>query len=670
MVARKGRFFFGRGDRPVRFWGVNGPAATTPGELRREARTLAKYGVNLVRFHLEVFDARGEPDAKKIARAHEVVAAMKEEGIYTHLSIFFPLDWRPPADLAWLPGYDGSTSAHAAIFFSRPLTERYQSWWRRLLESRPPGGGARLRDDPAVFGAELVNEDSLLFWTFDPGRLPGPQLAALEAEFAAWLLARFGSLAQARARWGAVASPRDRLPEGRLGLRPLATMLAENTERDRDTLRFLADLQQRFYAEQVAFLRGLGFRGVVTASNWMTADARRLGPLEQRSYLPGDFIDRHAYFSCGLRGPDADWSLRVGQLYTDRSALKFERALAAEPHSVTTPLMDLGVDDKPTMLSEVSWNRPNRHRSEAPLLLASYGALLDRDAIVHFSDDGVDWKVKPRHFMQPWTLASPALMAQFPAAALLYRTGLVAESEVVAEVTLVEDELFKSGGTPLPLEAPFDESARKEVGPHDDRPLVASDLRIDPLVHYVGRTVVRFGAQPRPPALAPLAGHIRRRAGAVHSSTGELRLDYRHGVLRITAPRAQGALGNLAAAGPITLPDVTVACPLDVAHVIVVSLDGAPIATARRMLLQVMTEERPRGFRSEAAGVDGRRIMELGTEPWLFRAPAGTVRFKRADAASLEVEALDQLGMPKRRLGSGEAIVLDPETIYYLVTAR
>ena len=47
--------------------------------------------------------------------------------------------------------------------------------------------------------------------------------------------------------------------------------------------------------------------------------------------------------------------------------------------------MDPSYDNKPSMNSETTWNRPNRYRSEAPLYYAAYGALQDSDAIVHFA---------------------------------------------------------------------------------------------------------------------------------------------------------------------------------------------------------------------------------------------------------------------------------------------
>lgn len=179
--------------------------------------------------------------------------------------------------------------------------------------------------------------------------------------------------------------------------------------------------------------RSSGFRGVITASNWTTADARVLGPLEKLSYLEGDFIDRHGYFAGAVKGENSEWSLRVGHTYADRSALRLEGDKPGAPKSFNHPVMDPEYNGRASMISETTWNRPNRHRGEAPLFYASYGALQDTDAIVHFALDGADWSVKPNHFMQPWTLMAPTQLGQFPATALLYRRGLVRTGDVLAD---------------------------------------------------------------------------------------------------------------------------------------------------------------------------------------------------------------------------------------------
>src|SRR5436309_3465228 len=63
---------------PVRFWAVNGPASRSYDDLRREARMLAKHGVNLVRVHHGYFDDKtGALTPEDIAHARDVVEAMK-----------------------------------------------------------------------------------------------------------------------------------------------------------------------------------------------------------------------------------------------------------------------------------------------------------------------------------------------------------------------------------------------------------------------------------------------------------------------------------------------------------------------------------------------------------------------------------------------------------------
>jgi hypothetical protein len=74
-----------------------------------------------------------------------------------------------------------------------------------------------------------------------------------------------------------------------------------------------------------------------------------------------------------------------GHTYSDRSGLRFDAEQPGKPKQFVHPGMDPHYDDKPSMLSESTWNRPNRFRSEAPLYFAVYGALQHSDAIVHFA---------------------------------------------------------------------------------------------------------------------------------------------------------------------------------------------------------------------------------------------------------------------------------------------
>lgn len=666
--VKEGRFVFTETGEPVNFWGVNGP----PGGLdragvRQTARMLAKRGVNLVRVHGPMFDKNGEPDAAKVRRAILIAEEMKAEGIYTLFSIYFPLWFRPSADLAWLPGYDGSKHPFAALMFNPQFQEKYRLWWQALLQTPSETTGRRLVDEPAVMGLEIQNEDSFFFWTFAANNLPDPQLRILEKQFGDWLIQHYGSLDAALAAWGGAREKRDAPGEGRVAFRPLWNMFNEKRPRDRDTARFLFETQRDFYRRMYQYLRKLGFKGVICASNWSTASPEVFGPLEAWSYTEGDFVDRHGYFGCNHKGPNAEWSIREGHTYSDRSALRFDPETPAKPKEFVHPVMDIHYQNKPTMISETTFPRPNRYRAEAVLYYAAYGALQGSDSIVHFALDGSQWQVKPNFWMQPWTLMSPAMMGQFPAGALIFRQGLVARGPVVAQVRLNQQDLLQLKGTPLPLGASFDELRLKDVPQGLE---VKAGQRIDPLMHYLGRTEVHFSPDPHAVKLADTRGLMDRQRQTVTSATREVVLDYGRGLLTLQAAKAQGACGALRAAGTMELPDLALRGDMELGAVVVVPLDRQPIAQSRRLLVQVMSEERPSGFQVEPAGAGTNRIVNIGRDPWQMRALAGEVRFKRPDASRLKVTALDANGYPVAEAGDARRIVLRKDTIYYYVAAE
>ncbi|MHB1307486.1 MAG: hypothetical protein ACYC23_10435 [Limisphaerales bacterium] len=669
IAVKEGQFVHGTNGEVVRFWAVNGPssAAKSPDDLRREARLLAKYGVNLVRIHGAVFDKNGEPDPAKVRHVHDIVEAMKAEGIYSHLSIYFPLWFRPSASLPWLAGYDGQRHPFAALFFNLEFQAKYREWWRTLLLTPSATTGAKLIDEPALFGVEMQNEDSYFFWTFSAENVPDPQLRLVEKQFGDWLVKTHGSLDAAFRAWNGLKLPRDDQESGRVALRPLWNLFNEKTPRDRDTAAFLLESQTEFYRATYAFLKSLGVKGLVTASNWTTASAEVLGPLEKLSYTVGDFLDRHGYFGSNHRGENAAWSIRDGHTFSDRSALRFDPESPGGPKLFVHPGMDVKYNGLPSMISETTWNRPNRFRSEAPLYFAAFGALQDSSAIVHFAFDGAGWNVKPNFFMQPWTLMSPAMMGQFPAAALLFRQGLVAPGRVLADVRLNGGDLKALRGTPLPQDASFDELRLKDLPAGVE---VKPENVIDPLIHFAGQTRVTFTDRPGAVNLTDLAPFIDRRQQRVTASNGQLQLDYRHGTLAINAPGAQGLSGRLHIATNSVLTDVVITSPMDLGHVILVTLDGQPLRTSKRMLLQAMSEEQATGFATEPAEEGVRRIKSIGTDPWRVKKIAGKVTWKRADARNLKVTPLDLNGRPTDRELRGESFDLEATTIYYLIEAR
>ncbi len=81
----------------------------------------------------------------------------------------------------------------------------------------------------------------------------------------------------------------------------------------------IADGSFKVNADVIADKLIANAQGAITASNWTTADARVLGPLEKMSYLEGDFIDRHGYFAGSVKGDASEWSIREGHTFSHRN---------------------------------------------------------------------------------------------------------------------------------------------------------------------------------------------------------------------------------------------------------------------------------------------------------------------------------------------------------------
>lgn len=667
IVAKDGKFFHEKTGEPVRFWGVNGPPEDVHGEdLAYTARFLAKYGVNLVRIHGAVFDQNGEVDLKKVEHIHEIVRAMKKEGIYCHLSIYFPLWFKPKSDLAWLPGYDGQKHPFATLFFNPQFQAKHREWIRTLLTTADKSTGRSLIDEPAVFGIEIQNEDSLFFWTFAEGNIPEPQLQMMEMQFGAWLKTKYGSYENAFKEWKSPPLKRDNATDGRFAFRPTWNLFNERTLRDQDTASFLYEKQASYYRETSQFIKKLGFKGLVHASNWTTASPERLTPLEKMSYLSGDFVDRHGYFSCLHRGDNSAWSIRPGHEFGHRSALRFDPVEAGKPKLFVHPVMDPQYNDKPSMISETTFTRPNRFRSEAPLYYAVYGALQDSDAIVHFAFDGEQWEVKPRFWTQPWTLASPSMLGQFPAAALMYRRNLVSTGSVMVNVQLNAESLKKLNGTPLPQDAALDELRMQDI-PQGTK--VAAGQRIDPLIHFTGRTLVQFTDGSNAVEMQDLSQLISREKKIIKSATGEIELNYGTGLLTVRSAQTVAASGALNSQPRIELGVLNLTSSLDLGHVVAVALDSQPLSSSKRIMLQIMTEEQASGFATTPIDNHVYRIDELGSDPWQVRKIVGEIKLNRPDASRLRVQPLDLQGKPLAAIGDATKIQLLPSCLYYLITA-
>lgn len=702
FVKLDGRGGLLRGDgRPLRFWAVNsevgrGPHTARPlwpgqaPDLGRHARFLAKRGVNLVRLHRQIpADLQRQPRAElddinpqEREGLWRAVAAYRRAGIYTAISPYWavPMKFRAEWGIAAAAPASGGDarraeqSALGLLFFDDRLRAAYKAWMRQLLAEPNPHTGVPLARDPAVALIQIQNEDSLLFWTVD--RIQGAQRRALEARFARFAADRHGSVTAALRAWGGPGE-QDAPGEGRLALRIAWELTqpprsAAHGQRLADQTAFLTRLMHDFNADITRYLKQeLGVGSLVNAGNWRTASAVRLWDAERWSYTASD-VDAVNRYTTGLHeGQHANWAIVAGDRYTAHSVLK-------APH--TLPVAIKHTAGRPMLLTEGAWVPPNPHAAEGPLLVAAYGALGGLDGYCWFATGEEGWG-RPRSAngylpsLAKWTVTTPETLGGFPAAALAFREGYIRPGEVVVHERRTLASLWQREPARIAEEPGFD--------PNRDLPgqmVPAGGTDISPAAFLVGQVLVGFGDKPSEGAAPDTKAMLRRAMadGRIRSTTGELSFDAVQGWARIDAPRVQAVAAHFGGAPVHALADVSFRSGNAYGAAWAVSLDGQPLKTSSRILLQYTTQSRPSGWLDQAASwqpkggakVDGREIVHLGGPPW------------RVERARLEVEvrnpqlsratALDANGravgeVPLERGAAGVRLKMPPDALYVML---
>jgi hypothetical protein len=241
----------------------------------------------------------------------------------------------------------------------------------------------------------------------------------------------------------------------------------------------------------------------------------------------------------------------------------------------------------------------------------------------------------------------PASLALYPAQALLYRRGLVKETEPVVVVNANPEDMFQLRGTAF-TDPSAGDANRSNEGGRD-----TSKGGVELWRFATGKVRLDFTEEKSGTVLA------------AKNATREIDWQHERGLFLVRAPQTQGVTGFLKDAGRIEFDDLTINAGMPFGVVWAVAMDNQPLSRSGKILLEVMSEERNSGFTTE--GAPQRKILDLGHTPIIVRQLSGEVRFKRADAGKLRVTALDVNGCPKGSASTADRIVLQPDTIYYLI---
>ena len=137
---------------PVRFWAVNAGAPADQGQADYLAARLAKNGFNLTRIHGGVFDRSGtDPkavDMKHLDAIHYAVKAYAEQGIYVHLSTYFPL-WLQLKDSDGITDGPIGKNPFALLLIDSKFQDMYKAWMKTQRRF--------LKPFHAAFAADFLN---------------------------------------------------------------------------------------------------------------------------------------------------------------------------------------------------------------------------------------------------------------------------------------------------------------------------------------------------------------------------------------------------------------------------------------------------------------------------------------------------------------------------------
>ena len=678
---------FIRGDgEPIRFWAVNSRLAHKGlPALREHAKFLAKRGVNMVRFHgqIPLVGKDGgsieaiNTDAR--ARLWQLVSAMRFEGIYTTLSPYYPHAVRKEAAKRWAAPQDSDGLA-GLIYFDPVVQAAYKNWlWETLVPVNPYTGVA-LKDDPALAIIQMQNEDSLLFWSLN--NLRGREARLIAERFGIFLKKKYGTLDFAREAFGgaqasgSIGDIKDDWETGTIALANLWHLTAAgNTNhastRLRDQTEFLTLTMRDWHAEVARFLReDIGAPQLFNAGNWKTADDILLDDLERYAYTSGDVIALNRYVGRLHVGQHQGWAIVKGDRFSEDGVL--HRPLDM-PIAVRQPA------GFPYILPETLWIPPIWQQSEAPILMAAYQSLTGVDISYWFGSNEIQWR-QPQSgngylpSIGKWVVNTPQIMGAFPAAALIFRQGLINEGPPAVVEYRNENDLW-SRERPLTAGRQGRDPNRESVL---DKLTSAFGVNqpakqaVSPYAFFAGPVLTDFDSD-KPDLIHPEINQlIDEEAGTVTSITRQLEWDWNDGVVSLNAPKVQGVVGNLSSSNSFQLEHVKIQSDATYASVLVVSMDGKPVNTSGKLLVQLGSIARPTNWKAKEVDHEGKPALEVvsyGSAPWQITAVDAGLTIENSvvsRATNLDANGM-ALGEQNLSISDGFVKFRTPQNALYVV---
>lgn len=504
----------------------------------------------------------------------------------------------------------------ALIPVYEPAFQDWATFARKFLDRVNPYTGKRVADDPTVAWISLINENNASSYSGIWDAIL--TLPEWKTAWNSWLAARYTDRKKLADFLGDLTESEDPA-KNTVALPPVVWA---DSKRARAAQIFAAELEQKSYARMRNFLRDeIKCFALLTNMN----DGGSSCPPFQATRAGFDFVDEHFYVDhpVFLEKP---WSLpsrAVGANPIRSGALGSFRSQCSRLYG------------KPFTVSEYNYAAPGRYRAVGAVLTASLGALHDWDAFWRFAYSG-----RFNNNDQDELFPAPAVYFD------LVRDPLNQASDRLALLLFLRRDLKIAPhqlGLLLPKDALQDSSIRggfdgfETVGwitrvcglVTDEKTKVPDNLITIPYQAGLNRDAIQAAlSNNKIPASDQL----------IRSETGEITLDRKNGGLTIDSPRSAGGYADAGKSIQATAAGVSVSDLTTGATVFVSSLETAPIATAKRLLVTHLTDlQNTNCLFGETAR---QTLLDWGTLPHLVRDGSASVRITLADPAAYTVWAL------------------------------
>ncbi len=672
-------FVKGNGE-PIRFWSVGTTVAKkAPQKLASHAKFLAQRGVNMVRWHENIISSSEDLyaiDQKALDELFLLVAAMKKEGIYTTISPYYAHAIRKSGygkniNKSWpVPRNPDAKNMGSLLFFDPILQNAYKAWIRKLFTTVNPYTGLSLKNDPSVALFQIQNEDSLLFWTFN--HLKGGDRRVLEQQYTQWLLEKYKSLEAIKKHWNN-AKPkgkpnRDNWKTGPLTLSPIWSLtqpnpLPKQRQRLRDQTEFLSHTMRNWNLEVTNFLRNeIGTKLLINAGNWKTASPKLLNDLERYTYTTSDVIAVNRYVHGVHTGKNSGWAITNGHKFNDFSVLK-------NPDKLPVALKQ--IEGFPTIVTESAWVSPLSYQAEGPFVTSVMQSLNGIDSVYWFNADTPRWKQpgSANGFLpslSKWSIQTPMIVGQFPAAALNFRLGFITEEKAIIHENRSVNRLYDRLPSAITEQYSYDPNRDRNDTPSEAN--YASDL------FSKGPVKISYQIDDSTKLDSKKRYHHR---GENVIQNNQVEWIPQKGTITVNSPSSQGICGFTKKSITETA-DIIFELNNSYACVWAVSMTPEPINTSPKVLIQIGTRQFPENwsthkstFKYNNRSIKGYQVVSYGKAPWKIENLRAQI--KLLTAPFTKAQALTSNGMHKEHLEietttEGQTLKLPNDSLYVLLT--